>query len=321
MTPKANLPERSVLSGRRRVRIVALAWLAAAPLAAQSRPGGPSAVEALRHALELGQTEKTALGDVTDGSTQWREPAFYLLLRRISELPSLASEDMHSLDAPAYRSLLREPQRYRARPMRRRVRIYRVLKMMPGRRRVDLGYSSAWPKDRPVWQIYCAGADAPDPADEPMVVFSTVEPVGLGQPGKVTTQGEQMFPRGPELGIACVFYKVLRDAERNSGHRRDYPLLLAWQMFPCGNSLHDAEAPRIWIIAASIGALGVGYFFLRRHVRRFRRPAPAGARASRPADAGPEDDVGRADAPVDPQLKEAAEQYRQERRDGDRTNR
>ena len=317
----ANLPERPTLSGGWRGCAVALAWLTATPLAAQSRPGGPSAVEALRRALEAGQTEKTALGDVTDGSTQWREPAFYLLLRRVSELPSLASQDMHSLDAPAYRSLLREPQRYRARPMRRRVRIYRVLKMMPGRRRTDLGYSSAWPKDRPIWQIYCAGADAPDPADEPMVVFSTVEPAGLGQPGKVTTQGEQMFSRGPEMEIACVFYKVLRDTERSSGHRRDYPLLLAWQVFPRSKGLGGAASPRIWVIAASIGALGVGYFFLRRHVRRFRRPAPAGARASRPVVAGPEGDDDQAADNVDPLLKEAAEQYRQERRDGDRANR
>jgi len=272
----------------------------------------------MRRGLQLTDTEKTALGDVTDGSTQWRESAFYLLLRRVSQLPELAPEDLHSLDAPAYRSLLHEPQRHRARAMRRRVRVYRVLKMSPGRGHADLGYSPAWPKGRSVWQIYCTGAEVPDPADEPMVVFSTVEPTGLGRPDKVTTQEEQMFSRGPEVEIVCVFYKVIEDVEDGSGRRRDYPLLLAWQMFPRTESLHRAVPPGIWIVAAGIGAVAVGYFFLRRHVRRLRRPAAsgaAGARATRRAEAAPEG--GEPDGSVDPLLKEAAQQYRQERRHGD----
>ena len=320
MTPKASLSGRIGLSGSWRISTATLAWLSVTSLAAESQLAATSAIEELRRGLTLTDTEKTALGDVTDRSTQWRESAFYLLLRRVSQLPALSPEDLHSLDAPAYRSLLDEPQRYRARAMRRRVRIYRVLKMSPGRGHADLGYSPAWPKERPVWQIYCAGAKASDAGDEPMVVFSTVEPAGLGRPDKVTMQGEHMFSRGPTMDVVCVFYKLLQDADHGSGRRRNYPLLLAWQMFDRSEGAQDAVRPGMWAAIAGIGALAVGYYCLRRHVRRLRRPATvetAAGRASRPAREGPDAGDEQAAGTVDPLLKEAAEQYTRERNHGD----
>ncbi len=277
----------------------------------------PSAgIEEVETALKLSDAETQALAAVTDRVSQWKEPAFYMLLDRVSKLPRLSQQGFADLDQPAYRSLLTQPQKYRGCPVRLKVHVFRVLKMSSQEPKGALGYSPLWPKEKVVWRMFCATA-TDQYEQQPIVVFATFEPGGLGKPDKITIDGEQQYPLGPQLELAAVFYKIYQDKEKTSGKLRDYPLLLGWQSQSAGHRATEFWLhPAVLYPSIAIGAVAIGYYFLRRHVRDLRR------KNTRPKYRPKQDAETTAQQPaasngVDPLLKEAAEQYKESQQSDD----
>ena len=297
--------------------------LCAASGSAIGEKGSATRPASLQQGLKLTEKEVTALGAVEDRISQWQETAFYMLLKRVAGLAELTEQDLRTLDRPAYQNLLGKPDRYRLHPMRLNVRVFRVLKMTP---ETGLGFSRYWPKGREVWRMYCTSAGIANYADEPLTVYCTVEPSGLGQPARTTTEGEMQFPRGPEVEIAAVLYKIYKATESGGEQWREYPLLLAWQI----RDGSDGERTPGFTIPSGplaaflcIAALALAYYFVRRTVRQMRKAAPAAqyrpirdekGESLPPAEDDQEDRV-------DPLLQQAAEQYEKERRQADGTDR
>ena len=295
------------------------AVLAAALFAASGALGAPGAsLEDIEKGLKLTENEQTALGAVTDADERWKETAFYMLLGRVSRLGELGAAELAKLDQPACRNLLRDPGRYRLQPIRLRVHVFRVEKLTPDK---GLGFSEFWPRAKAVWLMYCTSASAARHQDEPVLVFSTVEPAVLGKPSTVNDAGQQEFEHGPVVEIACILYKVSKQRQEQGGRLRDYPLLLAWQIRGSGDPL---RAPVRWTgqVRLTLGAIvlicagGGAFFLLRRHIRRL-------AAARKVSKYKPMRDVpdgqgqGPTDNEVDPLLKAAAEQYGMERQQED----
>lgn len=312
---------------------LAVVTVGAARASAEKNTKKPATVENVVKALAYDETSDLgrALTDVSDGTDQWRETAFFLLLGRVGKLAPLGPGEMARLDRPAYRSLMTEPKRYRCRPMRMRVRVHTV-KKMTGR---QLGASDAiWPVDKPVWRLFCS--DASLPVDEgTVVVCSTVEPAGLGEPSDKDRrdrarfeEDELIYKQAPEIELACVFYKTYRDTQKGAAGRRDYPVVIAWQAGAAadGKSLAVGTDPRYVVGAMVILAVCIAYYFVRRYTRRFAKPGPnVQYRPKRddiddaqgPDAAGPDRAEQEDDQPVDPLLAAAAEQYQREREQRD----
>ena len=268
-----------------------------------------------------------AMSDVSDGTTQWRETALFLLLKRVGALGSMAPGEMALLDRPAYRSLLAEPKRYRARPIRLTVRVHTVMKMT-GR---QLGAGDAvWPADRAVWRLFCS--DASLPVDRAHVVIcSAVEPTGLGEPSAKNREDrkrfdpdELIYKHAPEVEVACVFYKTYRDKQKDADRQRDYPVVVAWQVAaPPDRSIANPTDPRYLAGALLIAAVCIVYYFVRRYTKRFKKSGPRiqyrpkRDESNAADDAAPAKPGGEDDQPVDPLLAAAAEEYQRERQDRD----
>lgn len=288
-----------------------------------------ASIEDIEKALTFKSTDPLAiaLGAVEDEVSQWQETAFYMLLDRAGSLGKLREKDFHKLDQVAYRNLLREPTRYRCRPMRMRVCVFRVLEMTP---KTGLGRSRIWPRDRSVWRIYGAHADAEKYYQEPITIYSTVEPTRLGTVTGVARDGEKRYKHGPVIEVACVFYKLYKAREKESGATRLYPLLLAWQMKPAGGGggIGGGFDPKMIVAACLIGVMGLIFYFVRRHVKRLRKAAGPIVEYKSHRDAVDDDEAdgdektfdADDDGCVDPLLKAAADQYEKERQSEDGTN-
>ena len=191
-----------------------------------------------------------------------------------------------------------------------------------------------WPIDKPVWRIYCTDAAVPRQGG-PMMILSTVEPKGLGEPSEktdddanVSEAGEDIYKRAPQIELACVFYKVFK-AEQTKGGKskmRSYPIAVAWQAGDVQGFNAGAETNTKYLFGGlAIALVAAVYYFIRRHVKRLGKPATAVTYHSK-RDQDDEDDEeieddqepdADEDQPVDPLLAAAAAQYEQERQDRD----
>jgi len=308
----------------------AILLVAAGPAGASKQGEAPATVEDIIKALAYDPDSDygRAMSDVEQNSTQWRETALFMLMKRASTLDTLDAVQIARLDRPAYRSLVDEPQRHVGRPMRLTVNVHRVLKTN-GKK---LGASDLiWPIDKPVWRIYCTDAAVPRQAG-PMMILSTVEPKGLGEPSErtdddagVSETGEDIYKRAPQIDLACVFYKVFKAEQIKGGKSkmRSYPLAVAWQ---AGEGRGPSAAvdynTRYLFGGVAIALVAAAYYFIRRHVKRLSKPGPAVKyRPKRDEIAGDDqddrEDDGEEDQPVDPLLAAAAAEYEKERQDRD----
>jgi hypothetical protein len=311
----------------------------AGPNAPASRPGTetksvPSYAHRLAEAIRLTPRERVVFDAVRDRIGALDETGLYAMLAVAARAPEPDAIEWDELDAPAYVNLLRDPARYRAAPMKTRLRVYHARKLLSG---AGLGFDPHWPATQPVWEMDCVWSDAPNSRDKPLKVFSIVNPDEyLGEPDQEAPDGEKTYEQGPEIRAAALFYKVLTRLERGSKEQgpraeaRDYPVLMAWKIthttgvwqiggWGAGSRLGQL-LPLIILLIVLLG----GFVFMKRRLAR-ARAAPTGpyrpprrpadrqdARESKGGDRHPEPE-----GPVDPDLAAAVEDYLHETRGDD----
>jgi hypothetical protein len=285
----------------------------------------PAKVRTIADRLAITDMERTVLDAVRDGIRQIDETGLYVglgIAARAAGNVQLDPDEWSQLDRPAYVSLLAEPKLWRGRPVQATVSIFRVTKLMSGD---GLNYSDFWPKDHPVWRMDGVLSDGPVAADQPIIVFSVVNPaefLGLGQPG--SGKAEMEYKKGPRVRVAAIFYKDLTDNERNDNDRKGavrlYPIVMAWQLsrgdefFARYAGPPDGLMTRLAPVVILLAAMAGGFYLLRRRMTQMRQSRIQGSRyqslRSQATPGGARDaPVNPADAHVDPELAAALEQY------------
>ncbi len=303
------------------------------PTTAPTRPGTEGTaylsteMTQMYHALARPEEERNIWDAVNDYDLQWRETAFFVGMQRVRKVQPLSAEGLKLLDCPSYTSLIADPGRYRARPIRLSVYVYRLIKLEPGK---DFAGSRRWPvSDGPVWRLDCGNALAKHPADEPLLVFCAFDPSSLlGKPYQVNKDGQAIY-KHKEAEIAGIFYKIYRDMSRGDKSKgiepelRSYPVALAWQV---NTALSRATPPsvdsRLIAIIFIVAAMAVAYLILRRTTkppavhrvrRRTYRPLRTPEMEEELAKQQKRRNQGDQEADIDPLLKAASEQYRKEK--------
>ncbi|HAU36660.1 MAG TPA: hypothetical protein DCX07_02950, partial [Phycisphaerales bacterium] len=262
---------------------------ASAPAIAESVP----TLQRVDEALQFTPEQQVILDDLranrhSPSAERAQPPArkdFPLLMSKVAQMPDLSPADWAGLDQPAHRNLVREPERYFARPVRTNVIVFafRRLEVNDG-----LVPSRHWSKDRPVWRLQCLNADAERPVLEPLEVYTTCDPASvLGRADFSSGDKEQNFNLpGRQARVAGVFYGNYRARDRGGKDRppveRTYPVLLAWQMEKVTQTLPPGETN--WLTRAiplALALLLAGFVLLKRMTRR-RRPDKAPEDAYRP---------------------------------------
>ncbi len=292
-------------------------------------PPAAAPVKAIADRLTITDIDRTVLDAVRDDTKQIDETGLYvgfgIAARAALKIQLDPSEDDWSqLDRPAYVSLLAEPKRWRARPLQLTASVYGVTKLKSGE---GLNYNEFWPKDSTVWQMDCVLSDNKTHPEQPIIIFSVVNPaefLGLGEPGD--SKGETVYKKGPQVRVAAIFYKDLLRAELNNGPLRLYPIVMAWQIrrtdvafAVSGGRTADGFITRAAPVAILLVALVGGFYLLRRRMmlvgkggskqglkyQPLRSPAPEAG--------GPKDATGKPeDAYVNPELAAAVEQFHHE---------
>ena len=294
-----------------------------------SRPG-ESKVEktppiAFVEALELTDEEQLILSAVRDRSVYLDETAFYLLLNKAARIVERTDQRAGAIDHPAVENLLRYPQRYRGRPIRVKVRVYRVEKLTVGR---DLSPSSYWAADRPIWKLSSQIPSPDDPAGGLVLAFSTVEPTALGNADRITESGDRIYRNGRDVWFSGFSYKVWKRAD-TQGIPRNYPVMVLWAVDPAAEDTviqSGRSFPVHYGIVLVISLLMV-YLWIRRSIKQRERIRRATLQRSHRDTAeqfadrsGLTETAGPCKTEhyslVDPLLRTAAEQYRQEKGTG-----
>ncbi len=278
-------------------------------------PPPPGEAESVAEGLDWSEAERAILGAIEDFEPQIADEALGMILRRAKRLEDLPASQLSDLDHPAYKNLLERPGRYRGEAVRLVLYLAYVKKLLPGE--VNLSESRWWPSDKPIWRLDGFGADTPYPADEPLRIFSVVDPASIiSVPQAAQADEEIEYLRTPAIEVAAVFYKVYTDLSRGDPDRlptqRNYPVLVAWDIKhadlpgrePTDTGGTAGPTSIVLIVAVTLAAL---FIVLKLRARRRGRPSPRTAPrggAGGPPSSGPDQ--------VDPNLRAAAEQYRKE---------
>ncbi len=329
-------------------------WLAAAAgcAAARAQAGEPAAADpnvtislpATRPAetrtiagrIAPTKMEKTVLDDVRDRTWQFDETGLYVMLGLAARAPEMSAMQWHDLDRPAYASLLADPARYRATPLRAKVRVGYVSKLQSG---AGLRFSPFWSKDKPVWEMDCYWAEEPHLKEKPLRVYSLVDPTPLiGRPDEVGPHNRMKYDPGRQIRIAALFYKVIMARQELNRQPRAYPMMMAWQLsrtvdwrsvgrWDAGGLLQLAPVLLLVILLAA------AFYFTRRRLAKLRQAdrgmgsrrrslryqtdEDASGTSARTTDRDEAADL--AGGPVDPELTAAVEEFLQkkEREDGE----
>ena len=249
--------------------------------------------------------EQMLLDSVADGSSRYDEPAFYLLMSKLSVLPKLAAESLRDLDQPAFANLIRYPDRYRYWPVRMKAHVLLATKLTTGQ---GLSPSRYWPPDKPLWRMECLISHGG--GDQAAIIFSA-SPPDIGTWTRISSEGQYVYASRPEVEVAGVFYKLLRATSRGDNTQpassRLYPIILCWQMAPIHAGSQEASGdlrPAVLFVGGLAMVLLIGWMMVRanRIRRRMNEPHPWPPRHDNPP---PATDA----ADVDPLLKKAAEDF------------
>lgn len=272
--------------------------------------------ESVEEGLTFTDEQRELISAVRDNTSELSEPGFYLLLRHTASLPKLSDQEMTALASPSYTDLLEYPSRYRARPLRMRIYPKLVKELTPGS---GLGRSLHWPGERPVWRIDGLNASGESPINEPVVVFSVVDPTALlGEPTSTADDGRMLYEPDFTIEVAGVFYKVWtaesRGDEQIEPQETDYPVVLSWQLRTAasGASRLAGETLQAIIMFVVVALLVILFFYMRHRTRE----QPAVQQRYRPrrrteSDSTPET------REVDPELRAAAEDTEKHRTEED----
>jgi len=304
-------------------------WAFALPAPAIARANTPATQTrpaAFADALKLTDKEAVALSAVRDRVGQLDETAFKMLLSKAAEIAKIEHQDLRIIDRPAPVNLLRHPERYRGWPVRLTLRAHKVHRLVGSR---DISASAYWPADRPLWQLGCVDPESGFPGDEPLVVFSPVEPTVLGEPDKTVGENERLYyaRRDARVIVTGYFYKVWRQRDAD-GNVRNYPIIVAWRFDnpTAKNAIPQTKtAPerRIYVMIVVLLILLMGYLLARRFSRRRaglkRSPEyqPMRFDIKMPEEDEPTESEDGAGPSVDPLLRRAAQEYQTKKEDPD----
>lgn len=305
---------------KRQVYLVGVACCAVLNFAAadSTHPSsGPalSALQQMHTALALSPKDGLLVSSLNDGPDPLEQNAFYRMMRIVADIPPLSQSELRQLDAPAWANLLRDPNRYRGKPVRMKVRVYVVRKLTWGE---GLRANPYWPAEKPLYELHATTDGSPD---EPLLLYSAVEPTKLGEASETLDDGTERYKSGPAYEIAGVYLQYYTGKTQIDGAKRNYPVVSAWQIEP---SKHDAgsffgpftmqEQLYTWGAALVVLIAAVGMFvFVQRRIRRpsaarqgvvFKKYKPL--RDEEPEDKSEDDEY------VDPDLSSAVEEYQRD---------
>lgn len=239
-----------------------------------SRPAdATTALERVNSALALSRKDELLLSSMRDGTDPAEQNGFYRMMRIVAALPALSAEELRRLDSPAWANLLRDPGRYRGKPVRLTLRVYVVRELVAGK---GLRANPYWPEGQAVYEVH---ATLEGSADEPIILYAPSPPANLGKPGETLPDGRMRYKAGPAYQAAGVYLQYYTDASTD-GAKREYPVVLAWQFEPArttGGSFFGPfagnEGLYTWGGALVVLIAAVGLFVFVQ--RRLRRPSAA----------------------------------------------
>ena len=221
--------------------------------------------------------EMTILSAIRDRSSQLDEQGLFVLLSRAAALPQLSRQEFDKIAPAEIGRLLADPDAMRCRPMRLRLRVFKAEKWMPG---LEIGKSPRWPADHPVWYLTGLDNTGSRPTKLPVIVLSAADPSAiLGRPQRIGAGGEMLYPTGPNIELAGVFYKVFTgpsiDQQKAASQSQpapasDYPVVVCWQIMPAPQLISDESKEIAGIILAGL-ALFASYIYVRRRINALRQ--------------------------------------------------
>ena len=292
------------------------------PAVFRPRPLPPA--KTIDEGLKYTDVEKIILGAVRDATDktpvhQHKDKALFVLLRRAAAMPKPTADQLDALDRPSYQNILARPARYRGEAVRYIVRVCRSRRLSPGR---NLARSAWWPKDADVWEVDCIDGEGKYPGDRPLRIYCPFDPAAIL--GKGTQKdGDVIYDLpGKRVELAAIFFKVFAARpERQAQGMPDellYPCLVAWHMKQTSQA--GSARPgiiQLTVIIVILVLMVAAFVFVKRRSSRARAATQRRYRPLRKETMDESEHIREKtdhDEPVDvdPALKAAAEEYRQE---------
>jgi hypothetical protein len=278
-----------------------------------------SPLDEVHDGLKLNDIETQMLSTVSDGTPSSEESGFYMMMGKVALLPKLTDGSLKELEAPGYKNVMRTPNRFRYQPLAMQVRIYTVAKLTVKNRRIS-AHGQYWPIQKPMWEIFCTTTGkTPDiEHNQPLILYSSVIPTGLLDKGKKVDDDKWNFTKGPSFVFAGVFYKVVKKNDRATNTARNYPVFLVWQVGIVSVAAKHWSLDVIPGVLIVLGLLTGGILFvkLRRRIKRKKNELQRGTifKNYTPLRDSDDDiyDTKNDDKAIDPELTQAAREYRKD---------
>lgn len=275
-------------------------------------------VDTIRSSLAFTDRERKVLAETIDGTQSVEEVGFYMLMGKIAKFPQLSAVQSKQLDAPAYGNLLALPNRYRFHPIRLSAWIYQVEKMTVDDQKISS--SPYWPSEKPIWAIYGLAGDSEN-YDQPLIIYSTVQPPNLPKPSKILRDGRFEYKNPLRYFVEGVYFKFLEKIDTDKKQQRKYPVVLTWQLRAKPSpKASPMKKPLLGGIVLLGIALGLAIFIFLKKKLKTTKPIRHGISGfphhyqQRDAEPDRDDDETEESHEVDPDLAAAAKQYRKEHR-------
>ncbi len=266
-------------------------------------------------AIDMPESLRQLLGDVSEGG-RWQEKGLGKLISHAASLEDLGPEQINDLESPSYAKLLAAQRAYRGQAIRLTFTPRLVTRHEP---------SARIPASNPFWILRGFFHEEELEWDQPVVVISTFDPVGvLGKPSSTRPDGGFLYesPKLYKVNIVGVLFKVadepmgdMRTGEIEGTKRT--PVIVAWQAYQ-KTSTSGSTSSQLPIAIAGIALCILGLFYVgRRYLKQLRsnrsRETPV-ERYRRERQARQEMDDSQEDEQprVDQDLIQAAKEYRKE---------
>jgi len=262
---------------------------------------------AVSKALAFDEYERRVMDDVQDrvGRDLGNDPALTILIAHASTIPTLSSEEFAALESVRVASLREHPEIYRYRPFKLDVIARRVREVTPGNGLHDARRQDGTPflpKGTKVWEIQGLDRGTRNAYEFPLIIYTTFDPMKeLGAPDEIK-DGWKCYAPGRVFKGAGIFFRTREGKGEGDGKAYDYPVIVAWQLAGTDtSSTWPMIVVGIAIVVAFFLWLGLRLSNRRRGPVHFSVPTP-------PEEPNPEEA-----AAIDPELRKAAEEFKQQR--------
>lgn len=269
-------------------------------------------------AIEMPDSLRQLLGDVADNGP-WRQKGLIELLNHVDGRTHLTEQQAEKLENPSFRKLLAAPDLYRGQAIR--------ISFVP--RLVDpYTPSPQFPADGKFWLLRGNVYREEFKHDQPIMVISSHDPGDLlGEPDRINDEGSWVYEQRSSLQAietVAVLFGIAKGPGEDVESGRDrpetrFPVLVTWQLSPATTE-ESAGSDQLTIAVVGVLLMCLGLFYVARRylkqvkqrrnaetpVQRYRRERQMQGRTPEEQDE---------DLPVNDELIEAANRYRQERGD------